>query len=121
MTNLGQRRTDIVVGAVIACAILWTTHYMVAPQYRPFGYVLLMYEAYTLVNRWRGDSISESVWRLAVRPFVPFLFGLATGAAIASGLVVNPWLVLAVGMLMGHFFWQEYRHERRNGRRQRVG
>lgn len=46
---------------------------------------LLVYEAYTLANRKRGDTISESVWRVnRKRPLVPFV----------------------AGFVMGHFFWQ---------------
>jgi hypothetical protein len=47
--------------------------------------VLLAYEGWTLINSTPGDTISESIWRIAAsRPLVPFL----------------------VGFLCGHFFWQ---------------
>lgn len=46
---------------------------------------LLGYEAWTLINKDEGDTISETVWESAKdRPLIPFAFGL----------------------LMGHFFWQ---------------
>jgi len=48
---------------------------------------LLAYEGVTLFNSRDGDTISEIIWYLSKRPLVPFLFGL----------------------LMGHFFWQEYK------------
>ena len=48
---------------------------------------LFLYEAITLFNKSSGDTISEIIWYLSKRPLVPFLFGL----------------------LMGHFFWQEYK------------
>lgn len=50
-----------------------------------FGVIalLLLYEGWTLINGTPNDTISESIWRLADRPLVPFLFGF----------------------LMGHFFW----------------
>lgn len=48
---------------------------------------LVIYEAITLFNKSSGDTISEIIWYLSKRPLVPFLFGL----------------------LMGHFFWQEYK------------
>ena len=47
--------------------------------------VLLAYEAWTLLNKKQGDTISESVWRASRRPLVPFAFG----------------------MLMGHFFFNK--------------
>jgi hypothetical protein len=50
---------------------------------------LLVYEAYTLVNRTPGDTLSEAVWDIIYdRPLIPFL----------------------MGMIIGHFVWQ------RNGR-----
>lgn len=46
---------------------------------------LLAYEAVTLANKHEGDTISEIIWDVtARRPLVPF----------------------ALGLLMGHFFWQ---------------
>lgn len=47
---------------------------------------LLLYEGWTLINKRKGDTISESIWGSMKRhPLVPFGFG----------------------MLMGHFFWQK--------------
>jgi hypothetical protein len=47
---------------------------------------LAVYEIAAFVNRQKGDTISECVWRgCNDRPIVPFLFGLAAG----------------------HLFWQE--------------
>lgn len=49
------------------------------------GAAALGYEAWALVNRSKGDTISEIVWDATIkRPLVPF----------------------AAGLLMGHFFWQ---------------
>ena len=48
---------------------------------------LFVYEGITLFNKSSGDTISEIIWYLSKRPLVPFLFGL----------------------LMGHFFWQEWK------------
>lgn len=46
--------------------------------------ILGLYELYALYNRDPGDTISELVWKAAVkRPLLPFAFGL----------------------LMGHWFW----------------
>jgi hypothetical protein len=46
---------------------------------------LLVYEAVTLANKCKGDTISEIIWATTTkRPLLPFAFGC----------------------LMGHFFWQ---------------
>lgn len=46
--------------------------------------LLLLYEGYALWNKTPGDTLSEAIWRLSRRPFLPFV----------------------VGVLCGHFFWQ---------------
>lgn len=48
------------------------------------GALLLGYEAWTLANRHKGDTISEFLWRTMRRPLVPF----------------------ALGALAAHFVWQ---------------
>lgn len=48
----------------------------------------ISYEIVALRNPVPGDTISEIVWGLSRRPFVPFTVGFV------------------LGLLMGHFFWQ---------------
>jgi hypothetical protein len=49
----------------------------------------LGYEAYALLNRIAGDTISEYIWTATRKyPIIPALLGLV------------------VGLLFGHFFWQ---------------
>lgn len=45
---------------------------------------LLLYETWTVLNKRKEDTISESVWELVKYPFFTF----------------------ACGVLAGHFFWQ---------------
>lgn len=41
---------------------------------------LLIYEAWTLINKSNDDTISESVWEMeSGRPILPFLAGLLCG------------------------------------------
>lgn len=72
--------------------------------------LLLAYEAWTLVNRYANDTISEVVWQLVKRPLVPFLLGGACVGLVSHG-VIRPtveglYVALAVGVLMGHFVFQ---------------
>jgi hypothetical protein len=67
---------------------------------------LLIYETWTLVNRYPGDTISEIIWALSVKPLVPWLFGIGTGWAISSGFVENHYLIAGLLFLQGHFFFQ---------------
>lgn len=48
------------------------------------GLGLAAFEAYTLLNRRKGDTISEATWRTMNRPIVPFI----------------------IGALSAHFVWQ---------------
>ncbi len=68
--------------------------------------VILIYEGWTLRNKYESDTISEVLWALAERPLVPWVAGLATAWAIESGVLVDPWAVLVVGFLQGHFWFQ---------------
>jgi len=45
---------------------------------------LLIYEMYAVLNHTPGDTLSEAVWKYGMHPMIPF----------------------AVGVLIGHFFWQ---------------
>lgn len=54
---------------------------------------MLGYETLALLNGQPGDTISEIVWAfLKGRPYV------------GAGMCIT--LLLAFGLLMGHFFWQ---------------
>ena len=46
---------------------------------------LLLYEAYAVMNSTPGDTLSEAVWAYGQHPVV----------------------ALAVGILIGHFWWQK--------------
>lgn len=68
--------------------------------------VLLAYEAWTLVNKYPNDTISDILWILSERPMVPWLFGVGSGWAIGTGYLTNPWLIAGLFFLQGHFFFQ---------------
>jgi hypothetical protein len=82
-----------------------------------------LYEGWTLINRFPEDTLSESVWRLAARPMVPYLFGMAMGAWACwicvrpmLGRPITPESVLQFGgtmFLMGHFFFQAQRENKK--------
>jgi hypothetical protein len=73
--------------------------------------VLLAYEGWTLTNRWPGDTLSEAVWFLSRRPMIPWIFGVASGWALAAGVFPNAYTVATWFFLQGHFFFQAYREE----------
>jgi len=104
--NLGQRLSRTVVFLLMGAALVAVTVALV-PRRAAFVLVtLLLVEGWLLANKYADDTLSESVWALASRPLVPWLFGIATGWSICAGYLVNPWLVLAAGAVSGHFVWQ---------------
>lgn len=104
----GVRITNIVVGTLIGSVLVWTAFAITGWRWGAFLTALLLYEGWALVNQYPADTLSESVWRFAQRPMVPWLFGLGTGYGVAAGFIQDPLLTLAVGFLSGHFFFQRY-------------
>lgn len=109
----GVRITNIVVGSLIGLVLMYVAFAVTGWQWGLFLTALLLYEGWALVNGYPNDTLSESVWRFAKRPMVPWLFGLGTGWGMATGFLHDPLIVLAVGFLSGHFFFQK--HENGNG------
>jgi len=107
--------TNLVVGGVIGAALLYLTFTLAGLWWGLGLSLLLLYEGWTLINQFPEDTISESIWRLSVRPMVPWLFGVATGWAIQSGFLHNPWLIGAWLFLNGHFFFQAFRESKERG------
>lgn len=71
---------------------------------------LLVYEAYTLVNKTPGDTLSESVWEVGTkRPLVPLALGLVTGHFVVGAKKTSMLGTAAfgVGFLSAALFWRE--------------
>ena len=98
--------TSLVVGGLIGVALAIVAYNIAGWQIGLLLLALLLYEGWTLVNDYPNDTISEILWIFAERPMVPFIFGAGFAWAICSGAVTNPWMIAALGFLMGHFFFQ---------------
>lgn len=103
----------IVVGVLLVAftAIMWT---LLDPVWFAFCAALLALEAWTLVNRHAGDTISEVVWYLNARPVVPFAFGLAVASLlrdVVPATTKGVWIAFLIGGLMGHFFFSRMEDE----------
>jgi|SRR3990172_8823332 len=103
---LSKSPTQLVVVALIGLALAWASLTIVGLKWGLVLVALLVYEAWTLINDYPNDTISEIIWTFAKRPMVPFIFGAGFAAGIQSGRLSDPWLVAALGFLMGHFFFQ---------------
>jgi hypothetical protein len=105
--NFKSSPTPYVVGALIGTALLITAIHLAGWVGGAALGIILSYEGWTLINSFPNDTISEIIWKLSKRPWIPWLFGFATAWMIASGRVTDPYLVLTIGFLSGHFFFQK--------------
>lgn len=104
------KHTTILVGALMGSVLVWIAFMVAGWKVGLALSIILAYEGWTLVNAYPEDTISESIWRLAKRPLVPWLFGVATGFALAVGLfgpIEKAVLCGAAFALGAHFFWQK--------------
>ena len=99
-------RTNVVVGSLIGLVLVYVAFTLAGWRWGAMLTTLLLYEGWTLVNSYPADTISETLWRFAQRPMVPWLFGLGSGWSIESRYITDPWLILSLGFLSGHFFFQ---------------
>ncbi len=102
----GSHIAQVVVGATIGLALVVFTYVILGPKWGAVATAYWLYEAWALINKYRNDTLSEGIWFLSERPVVPLLFGLAVGWGITSGFIHGEWLTLAIGILLGHFFFQ---------------
>ena len=101
--------TQFVVGGIIGAALMVFAFTVAGWKAGLALSAILVYEAWTFVNKFKSDTISEIIWEFAERPMVPWVFGVACGWALASGFVSDPYLIGAIFFLMGHFFFQAKR------------
>jgi hypothetical protein len=59
--------TKLFVGGIIAVAIVITAFALVGPKWGVFCLTLAVFEGWTLVNRYKSDTISEVIWEFAKR------------------------------------------------------
>lgn len=96
----------IVVSAVIAAGILWLAWSRLPLGWAALVFVLLAFEGWTLANGTPRDTLSESTRYLSRRQLlVPWLFGAATGIALGSAYLADPYVIAALLMLQGHLFF----------------
>jgi hypothetical protein len=105
---LKQSPTQILVGSIIGLALCVAAWYAAGPEIAAILVGLLIYEGWTLVNKFPKDTISEIIWGLAERPMVPFIFGVGCGWLLFESPFAgeHAFFIMAVGFLMGHFFFQ---------------
>lgn len=103
--NRGMKRSLMVWGLLMGAGVAWAI-FDWSPDARTRNVLLVIaiIEFVTVIDRWKGNTLSEALWFLNRRPLVPMLFGVALGMAVGQGLI-DPFSA-AIGLLYGHFFWQ---------------
>ncbi len=103
---MSQQLTRELVGAVIGAGLIWMVFYLTGWYWGIALTGLLAYEGWTLANREPGDTISEIVRMFARRQLlIPWLFGASFGIGVASGFLHDPYIIAALALLQGHFFF----------------
>lgn len=101
-------RTLVVVGALIGIVLIYAAFVLFGRNWGWFCVGLALYESWTLINKYREDTISEAIWYYNSRPLVPWIGGFLVGVAVASGYLGDPHTAarcVAIGMLCGHFWF----------------
>jgi len=116
--ELPQGPVKIIVSGVIGVGLLVVFYNLLSLKWFLFSLFLLAVEIWTFFNKYAHDTISEVMEALSARPLVPLVFGAAIGWALTSNFIPRTteglWIVLILGTLLGHFFWQFKRNGDRN-------
>jgi hypothetical protein len=103
---VSARITRGVVGGVIGAGIVWLAFNRMGPWWGAGATLALLYEGWTLANGTAADTISEIIrWFSRKQLLIPWLFGFATGVGIATMYVSDPYVLGALLLLQGHWFF----------------
>lgn len=112
-----RRITRGFVGLLLGGGLVAFLFYALHPVVASLFTGILAFETWTIGNRREGDTISEVVWEITdQRPLLPFAVGIGTGFLLrvppagltAEELAAFILVVLAWGVLCGHFFFARY-------------
>ena len=101
-----RRHTDVLVGGASVLAFGYVAWFVVPePILRAISVVALAWECWTLVNRFRNDTISEAVARLSHRmPLLTLGVGMLLGYGLAQEWY-SPFVAMCLGGLSCHFWF----------------
>lgn len=102
----GEKLSQIVVGSVMGTGLLFFIWHAIPDPRIRWGLVFLaLYEAYTILNKYAADTITEATQALSRRPVVPFLFGLTFGIGLGVGYIIDPYVIAGTFFVLGHLFF----------------
>lgn len=112
--------SNIVVGGLMGLGFIGLAFWLAGLVGGSVLCIFLLYEGWTLLNKFPEDTLSESVWRLSDRPMVPFVFGVTDGLWTYHVFLINPMINAkqallwgAMQFLFGHFFFQAKKEEKK--------
>lgn len=101
-----DRLTRGVVTAVIGIALIWAFFVLLPSQYAIAASVLLLYEGWTIANTNKYDTISDIIRDFSRKQLLtPWMFGFAFGIGIATGYILDPYVIAGLALLQGHWFF----------------
>lgn len=101
-------RTLLLVGGIMAIGIIFAGYAFLGARWGTFALFLCGWEGWTLLNKYKEDTISEAIWILARRPITVLLFALGFGVPAGAGYFGDMNTIcrgFAIGLLYGHFFF----------------
>ena len=101
-------RTLLVVGGVLGSIIVGLSFWVLGWKWGMLALLFALYEAWTLVNSYREDTLSEAFWVFSQRPVTVMICNLALGVAVGMGWLGDPQTALRclmLGILAGHFWF----------------
>lgn len=101
-----NKPTLVFVGILLFVALITIFWSSVPVSHLVWWLLAAVFEAWTILNHRKADTISEAIWELSARPLVPWIFGALTIYGIYEiptlhTIEIGTWLAL-----QGHFFWQ---------------
>lgn len=108
-----------VVPGLLGLAFSGVVYFLVGWKWFLFLGGLLVYEAWTGLNKYANDTISETIWALSKRPLIPFALGAMCCQLLNH--IIPPsgeglWISFMLGVLMGHFVFQAQSVYEANGK-----
>jgi hypothetical protein len=90
----------------MGAALVWAAIFLMGWQWGLAATFMLAYEGWTIINANHYDTISDIIRDFSRRQLLtPWVFGFAFGIGIATGYISNPYVIAALGLLQGHFFF----------------
>jgi hypothetical protein len=98
--------TRNIVATILGLGIVWAAFFLLGPWWGAACTLALLLEAWALANTGEHDTISDIIREFARKQLLtPWLFGFAFGIGIATDYIHDRYVIAALALLQGHFFF----------------